>query len=251
MNTDLQLPEKKVHRYYKYHAINRWLIDLLVHNSWYFAKPEQLNDPFDCRIDLRMAITRAVRTASSESKKAYQRILDQDENRFLTNWEQKVSTVGICAFSRAKCQELLWAHYADNHRGVCLKYEFDNDIILAKENTFIGGGPITYENDALTRWLIDAPVGHRDEFLFGLIKRYLTIKAKAWRYEQEARFIRFDPGPFALPPSTLTQVVFGIRTPNSDVVLIKKLAKDYSNCESFYRVDQSNSDFGLTLRPLE
>jgi hypothetical protein len=38
---------------YKYRAINKRLIESLINQTLYFARPDELNDPFDCRIDLQ------------------------------------------------------------------------------------------------------------------------------------------------------------------------------------------------------
>ena len=38
---------------FKFRAINKHLIESLVNPSLYFARPDTLNDPFDCRLDLR------------------------------------------------------------------------------------------------------------------------------------------------------------------------------------------------------
>ena len=46
--------------YFKFRAINKYMIESLVNPSLYFAKPNTLNDPFDCLIDLRNTFSRAV-----------------------------------------------------------------------------------------------------------------------------------------------------------------------------------------------
>lgn len=40
--------------WYKYHSVNRYLFDLLVNQEFWFSKPKDFNDPFDCNIDLHI-----------------------------------------------------------------------------------------------------------------------------------------------------------------------------------------------------
>ena len=48
---------------YKFRAIDKHLIESLVSQSLYFARPDALNDPFDCQIDLKAALKRAESSA--------------------------------------------------------------------------------------------------------------------------------------------------------------------------------------------
>lgn len=51
------------YKLYKFSAINKNLIDSLVKGYLFFANPEKLNDPFDCRIDIRKAMNNAMKLA--------------------------------------------------------------------------------------------------------------------------------------------------------------------------------------------
>jgi hypothetical protein len=100
--------------------INVRLIDSLVNQSLYFAKPDTLNDPFDCRIDLQKAIERAALSATGDRKNFLSSFLGNPE--FLRIWKSTFDSIGVCCFSRTIEDTLLWTHYADDHKGVCLGY---------------------------------------------------------------------------------------------------------------------------------
>ena len=62
-----------------------------------------------------------------------------------------------------------------------------------------------------------------EKFGIALIQKALTVKAQPWDYEKEVRIIRQTDGPEVIDKQYLTQVCFGLKTPEDDVTLIRKL----------------------------
>ncbi|HUX65633.1 MAG TPA: DUF2971 domain-containing protein, partial [archaeon] len=176
---------------YKFRPINKYLIESLVTRSLYFAKLDELNDPFDCRIDLEGALKRAELSAIGDRKKFLSSFLD-DPNKF-QHWQSYISNVGACSFSRVNANTLLWVHYADAHRGVCLEYKFQSSYFLPPEFNLTVAGNVEYLQEPLTEWLKNAPI-ESAPFAEGLIHRYFKTKSPAWCYEMEARIIRTKHG---------------------------------------------------------
>ena len=44
------------YQYFKFRVINKYLLESLMQGALYFASPEELNDPFDCNLDIKKAI---------------------------------------------------------------------------------------------------------------------------------------------------------------------------------------------------
>ncbi len=57
------------HVLFKFRKIDKYLLTSLVQSEIYFAHPEQLNDPLDCRVDILNALENAISRAPSESCK--------------------------------------------------------------------------------------------------------------------------------------------------------------------------------------
>src|SRR4051812_3511011 len=107
---------------FKYRAIDKRLADQLVNSAMYFPHRTQLNDPFDCNVDIVRALDHAIASGSCKQPELLQRF-KQDEavtQRFSNN----VGQLGIGSFSLTNDETLLWSHYADDHRGVALRYDF-------------------------------------------------------------------------------------------------------------------------------
>lgn len=75
---------------------------------------------------------------------------------------------GLLCFSKAWNNPLLWSHYADRHRGICLGLEVSRDLLKK----------IDYVEKRFSR-----PARLDEEFM----KKVLFTKFDRWRYEQEYR----------------------------------------------------------------
>lgn len=92
--------------------------------------------------------------------------------RKVVNFEKsKISkTNGLLCFSEDKYNPVQWAHYAENHKGVCLGFEIPEKILKK----------VKYVAERLARETLELP--DRNEKL-------LTTKFNHWSYEQERRMI--------------------------------------------------------------
>lgn len=119
------------------------------------ARIQELNDPFEfLGCDL-----------SDKSKR-------QAFNLMKTNLSK---SNGIVCFSRNWTSPVQWAHYSNNHRGICLGFEIPKEWLLK----------VDYK---LTRLV--CPKNYDIEFM----KKVLSTKFSHWEYEKEYRlFISLDP----------------------------------------------------------
>lgn len=232
---------------WKFKPINKYLIESLVNRSLYFAKPDTLNDPFDCNIDLKKVLTRAELSATGDRKKFLHSLLN--DAQFFENWKTTFNNIGVCSFSRVNADILLWSHYADEHRGVCLEYEFRESYFLNPEFDCTVAGNVEYLTEPLTEWLKNAPI-EMDSFVKGLIHKYFKTKSPAWKYEEEARIIWDKHGDFQISDNFLRRVYFGLQTPQTDIDLVTKLAQHYSGCTNFAQLIRDETDFGITVKKL-
>jgi len=232
---------------WKFKPINKYLIESLVNRSLYFAKPDTLNDPFDCKIDLKKVLTKAESSATGDKKNFLKSLLNDPQ--FFENWKTTFDNVGVCSFSRVNSDRLLWSHYADEYRGVCLEYKFQESYFLSTEFDLTAAGNVEYLTEPLTDWLKSAPM-ERHSFVEGLIHKYLKTKSTAWEYEKEARIIRSNHGSFQLGDNFLRYVYFGLQTPQADIDLVTKLAQYYSGCTNFAQLIPDETDFGFTVKKL-
>lgn len=211
---------------FKYRKINKNLLKSLVHSEIFFAKPDRLNDPFDCRVDILKALENAISRAPSQSRATLEKL--RSMTGFFETVQSDFAKVGVCSFSLDLKCSLMWSHYADNHRGVCLTYSFPESFFYENAEQIIGTDKVDYGIDPLSNWFVEvAPsLSSFEEFGTSLIKKVLTVKAKPWDYEKEVRIIRRAEGTHVLDKRYLKQVCFGLRTSQSDITLVQTLLDD-------------------------
>jgi Protein of unknown function (DUF2971) len=123
------------------------------------SKISELNDPFEfASIDLR---DKAVRIAFSKWR------LDQDK------------TKAVFSFCSSHYSPLMWAHYADFHKGLCLEFEVKKELLhevkyIDSRSTKIRKGD-------------DFSKAMKSTIFFHEIS---TTKFAHWSYEKEQRLIR-------------------------------------------------------------
>lgn len=76
---------------------------------------------------------------------------------------------------------LMWAHYANGHRGVCMQYEIPPEALKDDgKRSFLSLFPVQYENKIELGQELSIDIA-------------LCAKAKDWEYENEVRLVLFDP----------------------------------------------------------
>ncbi len=239
-----------VHTLYKFRAVNKYLIESLVTPSLYFAKPSTLNDPFDCRPNFKVLLKNALLTSTGVRKE----FLSKQMSKFLEyDWEDMFKDHGIFSASSGKIiceykelQRLLWSHYADEHRGLRIKYEIPESFLKGKKR---GVSDVMYDVQPFTTYLSGCNTNDEDFYTF-LYKSYLIAKHPAWMHEDEKRIIRESSGIFLIPGEFIKEICFGLRTPKEDIQLIRKLAMNHCGLTNFYQMIRNDKDFGFEMSKL-
>ena len=89
-----------------------------------------------------------------------------------------LNAVGIYSFSQRHTDLLMWPHYADNHRGICVRFDLQA-LVNAGQVPF----PVEYEDRRPTCDTILEPTAD------WLTKAVLT-KGRPWEYEKEWRLVQ-------------------------------------------------------------
>ncbi len=172
---------------FKYHKVDKNLIDGLSRGYLYFPSLEKLNDPLDCRVDLVNVIERATAKSEGKARANLQRLLASRD--FLDSIIKKVAEVGVCSFSSGLLKPMMWSHYADEHRGVCLLYKIPDTFINYDKNKIIGRSPVSYGDNILTDSLIKVAENLSEfdavQIMESLVVPIFTAKGLDWEVEDE------------------------------------------------------------------
>lgn len=101
------------------------------------------------------------------------------------------SGLGVCCFTSEIRSELMWSHYANAGKGICLEFGFNINSVLRSKIV-----QVNYSNKP-TR-----VVNEIDHF------KALFKKRKAWSYEKEWRLLA-TPGKIAFQSTDLKSITFG------------------------------------------
>lgn len=193
---------------FKFCKFNVFTIQTLVNKTLYFSSPDKLNDPLDCRFKLKIKNPNNFSNKTQEiikysgwflneeldfflNKDANLRIGDEKRqveflHKFLTYVQN--SYIGICSFSTVFSNNLLWSHYSDEARGLCLVFDKQKLIESIKENSKNLNVKITPKRISYggiknieIQLYKNGNLGYSIEHLFS--------KTKQWNYEKEFRII--------------------------------------------------------------
>ena len=233
--------------FFKYSKITNHLLSALEEGTIYFSRQRDLNDPFDCELDIEKAINNAANAINDDEVEKLRDLLklDGEFERFQAN----INEFGIFSSSLAmdEYQTLLWSHYADNHKGVCVLYEMPMEF-LDDEDNILGVTKVAYGQDTLTEWFKtlapNLPVSHK-YLITELLKVVLTAKSPPWQYEGEVRIIRPSSGFFKIDKSFVKQICFGLQSTDEDIEKVKSAIKGYKSKIALYRAIRGGTDFGI------
>ena len=144
------------------------------------------------------------------------------------------SQIGMCSFSEVHDHELMWAHYADQFRGICIAYNFSKlRDGLAADVTF---ARMFYNETVPTIRLSDEEPGE-------IAKMVLSYKNHRWLYEREWRMFASLGKAFYRPTNCVTRVYLGSRIEDDDRIRIKNRLKRLKIKTSDMTIDKYSISF--------
>ena len=167
---------------YKYFRWNKYTKRLFTDNELYFGRSSEYNDPFEFAAKLQFngdQIIRYIKRMPKWKQQAMMYLLKQAKSPadwFIDYYETQVKSSGMCCFTESFDNILMWAHYADNHQGICVA--FDTDLMEDQDTHFY---KMKYQK---TLPIITMPWSERKQI------RHETTKYYDWKYEREVRAVR-------------------------------------------------------------
>ena len=168
-----------------------WLERLLVKNEAYFRSRNQLNDPNELRPEIvfdgpekamRLFVRELVQQRSGRLSLAKRLQEERKVMHIYKNPEQLrkmlhdiLDRLGIFCLSETDNEMLLWSHYADAHRGVCIEFDTKVGFLAAARQVTYG------DKRPIVNRLVDS--------LIEIGEKSMLSKLKAWAYEREWRII--------------------------------------------------------------
>lgn len=146
----------------------------------------------------------------------------------------------FCLAGLATCP-LMWSHYGDQHRGICIGYSVPPGAAVHKVS--YGGSRLIQASK------VAAMLAGNDGARRQVDDAVLLRKASPWRYEREWRLI----GPQGLQFSTLEmeELIFGIKCGSAVKYTLLKALECRERPVEFSEISEVRGSFPLRKRPLD
>lgn len=127
--------------FFKYRTLEAFE-KILENNSLWFSNPEDFNDPFDCQIiadgnntqeELEVLIRRNIPTPTSDAQiKLLAKYAANTPGKWQKILNDSIKNImarnGVCCFAGNESNLLMWSHYSNSRKGVCLKFDALKDL---------------------------------------------------------------------------------------------------------------------------
>jgi hypothetical protein len=143
---------------------------------------------------------------------------------------------------RANCP-LMWSHYGDQHRGICLGYSVPEDVAGDVHKMEYGGSRLV-KASAVSAMLADQD----DSASWRKVvdDAVLLKKARPWAYEREWRLL--GPRGEQDSPLELEEVIFGMRCSAAVMFAVVKALEGRDRPVKFYEIREKHGRFLLDKR---
>lgn len=166
---------------YKYQGTEDFRITTLENNELYFSSKDKLNDPFDLS---------PIYYDKNEISKMKLCNVNEIDNIL----ENAANNMGILSLSTTPLNMPLWAHYADNHKGICVEYDIESikDLDTYFKYRILKVHYISERLDVtnILKKLFEY-IKNNDEYnqirMAKCFYMSMTLKHKDWSYEDEWR----------------------------------------------------------------
>jgi hypothetical protein len=224
-------------RFYKYRSLateveRQRVRQIVVESKVYFSPPKYFNDPFDLHPVFDLDAPRRVQQKEYERLARVHGGLGRADRRREARQVMKTTmrpenvrataaeiqerharalaeSVGVLCLSTKPNDILMWSHYGDSHRGVCL--EFDGHSQLVREAQQVMYRPVR------------EPIRPYSEDKLQMMEKALLTKSDRWSYESEYRLLRYRSGPglVEFDPTALIGIILGA---NADLAIYTEVS---------------------------
>lgn len=163
---------------------------------------------------------------------------------------KQINSFGILSLTEDPVNMLMWSHYGDQHKGIVLGIEIDEEESCKQ---------VEYKNEfpkidmslsnAHFSMNFQSPENISREYTIELTDQIINDifyhKAECWNYEKEWRIINQKFG-LANYPGKLVEVIFGCRCSDSDKIAVKRCITDTN--VKYKEIITSNNSFTLFIK---
>lgn len=213
---------------YSYRSYNNYFLEDLVNKTITCSSPSEMNDPFDSILSFWSKKENLEHLSDNrKNSEMYSKSFDYYRIRsFVANTTTYESDDELLNSVR------MWSHYADCHKGLCVKYRLSEHFIKA-ENPYKSMEDVECKYNVLRLF----PMIYKPDFCIKDLKaidstELICRKQSLWSDENEVRLISYNPNnedkwiAEPLMDSAIEEIIFGYRCTEKHRMTIYNMAKD-------------------------
>lgn len=247
---------------YKYYRDDISKLNTIKSNKMWYSAPIEFNDVFDCDISIdkkeifnsSLSLVKDKRTVREGSPmwRQLNKTISEAVKNLQQSFENMKSSMGIACLSEEYDSLLMWAHYANNHRGICVEYDL---LEINKQLTF---SPVPMIYSERKNYLTSIDQISTDEDTTKVFVESITTKSPEWSYEKEWRIIRDDVACGSAWSSEKRGALLNMISPKSIILgcmtkseFAEEVRKYCEDCKiNLYKMEKDNSLYRLNKVPI-
>lgn len=238
---------------------------LLTKGEIFLASPAQFNDPFDSSLPFRyiekeLTEDNIFKKLMEVGRKAWPELTEEELHRrsyerqksgvfengdywkeFHDDFKKNIhTTFGVISLTSKNDNLLMWAHYANSHKGMCVG--LDRDILYETISGTIG--PVNYAGHFPEMSLFDNTTAN--------IIKMLNTKSEHWIYEDEYRLTKIYSANkvYTLPFKAIKEIVLGCNMPMEEKQEIYKLRDEHFPHAKLFETSVNFYEFKLDIHQI-
>ena len=146
-------------------------------------------------------------------------------------------TRGIVCFAERDDCPLMWSHYGDHHRGMCIGYSIPSRATGDVHKVEYGGNRLVLASKVAA--MLNGNENARRE----VERAVLLRKAPNWKYEKEWRLIGNSGSQRS--PLELEEIIFGLKCNSANKYITMKILRNRDRSVKFYEMREELGTFNL------
>lgn len=207
-----------IEKLYRYLSYDDRTIAIFRDRQIYFPAAHKLNDPFEFQFHLKTSTVHGVAINPTSLKDA----------------KEQMKNYGVLALSEVNDNILMWSHYADKHRGICIEFERTDTNELGNYDHCL---PVLYQQELPSF----NPLELEDS---KAVTQALSTKGEYWKYEREWRILTYESNKHFPLPGNITAVIFGLNMPQKHRDAILSLL---GHTVKYFKASLSSRYFALDI----
>ena len=269
-------PKKLPRRLYKYRSFGINSLRLLSEAKIFYANPKSFNDPLDCdptvEIDTdRGSLEKLCYRMLAAAKGKDEALKEIDNHRYMSSefgnyktdpevekyymrslgsqikdlLDAEMALWGVLSMAERWDCPLMWSHYADGHRGICIECDLTDHCCSHIK-------PVDYKHSRSIKItdVMEWKLRKSAEAQQRILDTCFFAKSSQWRYEREWRDI-YRPHGMRPAPFRVTGVYFGLRCDAAVQTSIVKLFANSAANIAFYDLYPLEDSFRLKRRQID